>query len=64
MDWWWCLQHEQVEQGPGCPNMKRLGPYATREEAESAPARVAARAAAQDADDAADDDWGKPPSKR
>ncbi len=63
MDWWWCLQHGQVEQGPGCPNMKRLGPYATREQAEAAPARTAARTADQDAIDAADDDWGKPPGK-
>lgn len=63
MDWWWCLQHEQVEQGPGCPNMKRLGPYGTREQAEAAPTRTAARTAEQDAADAADDDWGTPPSK-
>ena len=64
MDWWWCLEHKTVEQGSGCPNMKRLGPYASREEAEAAPARVAARTAEQDAIDAADDDWGPPPAKR
>ena len=63
MDWWWCLEHERVEQGAGCPNMKRLGPYPTREQAESAPSRTAARTAEQDARDAADDDWGRPPAK-
>jgi hypothetical protein len=34
--WWFCLKHHNVEQGPGCPGKDRLGPYATRAEAENA----------------------------
>jgi hypothetical protein len=31
--WWYCLTHQTVEHGAGCPNKERLGPYATQEEA-------------------------------
>ncbi len=31
--WWFCLRHNTVEQGAGCPGKDRLGPYASREEA-------------------------------
>ena len=41
--WWYCLKHGNVEQGPGCPGKDRLGPYATREEAEHALDRVRER---------------------
>ncbi len=58
MDWWWCLTHGAVEQGPGCPNKERLGPYSTREQAEQTPARTRARTEQQDAIDEADNDWG------
>jgi hypothetical protein len=34
--WWYCLRHNTVEQGPGCPGKDRLGPYATEQEAERA----------------------------
>ncbi len=34
--WWFCLRHHTVERDPGCPGKDRLGPYATREEAERA----------------------------
>ena len=34
--WWYCVRHRTVEQGAGCPGKDRLGPYATREEAEHA----------------------------
>ncbi|HEY1919005.1 MAG TPA: hypothetical protein VGH27_25820 [Streptosporangiaceae bacterium] len=35
--WWYCTTHNTVEQGDGpCPGKDRLGPYATREEAEHA----------------------------
>jgi hypothetical protein len=34
--WWFCLKHHNVEQGAGCPGKDRLGPYATKEEAEHA----------------------------
>jgi hypothetical protein len=25
--WYFCLRHKTVEQGPGCPNKDRMGPY-------------------------------------
>jgi hypothetical protein len=34
--WWFCLKHNTVEDTPDCPGKDRLGPYATREEAERA----------------------------
>jgi len=57
MQWWWCLEHQRVEQDAGCANMARLGPYATEAEAAGAPERTRARTAEQDARDAAEDDW-------
>lgn len=39
-----------------------MGPYDTREEAAGALERAAARNAAADAEDEADDDWGEPAS--
>lgn len=56
--WWWCLTHNRVEHGPGCPDQERLGPYDTEERAASALQRAAARTAQEDARDRADDDWG------
>lgn len=32
-EWFYCLRHRKVEEGPECPARNRLGPYATREEA-------------------------------
>ncbi|HXF21030.1 MAG TPA: hypothetical protein VN597_11280 [Streptosporangiaceae bacterium] len=49
--WWYCLTHQNVEQGPGCPGKDRLGPYATREEAEHALDRVRERNEEWDAQD-------------
>jgi hypothetical protein len=60
MSWWWCLTHAEAEQGAGCANMNRLGPYETREQAEQAPDRTRARTEQQDALDEAEDDWGRP----
>ena len=34
--WWFCLKHREVEPDAGCAGKDRLGPYATREEAEHA----------------------------
>ena len=34
--WWYCLKHETVEPEAGCPAKDRLGPYASREDAEHA----------------------------
>lgn len=35
-EWYYCLHHEKVEEGPECPAKDRLGPYATRAEASRA----------------------------
>jgi HEPN domain-containing protein len=34
--WYFCLEHRRVEPRLGCRDAERLGPYATREEAERA----------------------------
>ena len=57
MRWWWCLDHGRVEQGAGCANMNRLGPYDTEEQAATALERARARTAEQDAIDEAENDW-------
>ena len=54
MDYWWCLTHARVEEGPGCPNKERLGPYTSQEQAAGALERTRARTAAEDARDRAD----------
>ena len=60
MTYWWCLTHAAVEEGDGCPNKERLGPYATREMAAAAIDRTRARTEAEDARDEAEaDGWGK-----
>lgn len=59
MSFWWCLTHGRVEEGPGCPNMERMGPYETADLAAGALDRARARTAAEDARDEAEDDWGK-----
>jgi hypothetical protein len=35
-EWYYCLKHRTVEEGPECPAKDRFGPYATRGEAERA----------------------------
>lgn len=35
-EWFYCLKHHKVEEGPECPARHRLGPYLTRAEAEDA----------------------------
>ncbi|MBW5483536.1 hypothetical protein [Streptomyces bambusae] len=32
-EWYYCLVHQKVEEGPECPAKDRFGPYTTREEA-------------------------------
>ncbi|CAL9288735.1 MULTISPECIES: hypothetical protein [unclassified Streptomyces] len=32
-EWYYCLQHKKVEEGPECPAKDRFGPYRTPEEA-------------------------------
>ena len=40
MQWWFCLIHKVVEENLGCPNASRLGPYESRELAETAIERI------------------------
>lgn len=55
--WWYCLLHRGVERSDeGCPNDRRLGPYATPAEAELALEKAAARTEAWDAEDEADEE--------
>lgn len=35
-EWYYCLEHRKVEEGPECPAKDRMGPYASRTEAERA----------------------------
>ncbi|MFC0597306.1 hypothetical protein [Streptomyces palmae] len=32
-EWYYCLRHQKVEEGPECRAADRFGPYTTREEA-------------------------------
>ncbi|MGW6458188.1 hypothetical protein ACWF94_20135 [Streptomyces sp. NPDC055078] len=32
-EWYYCLQHKKVEEGPECPAKDRFGPYGSPEEA-------------------------------
>jgi hypothetical protein len=49
--WYWCLTHNRVEGPQGCPNIDRLGPYTTREQAETALDRAHERTERWDAED-------------
>lgn len=42
-EYYFCLKHHAVEPWDGCRSTDRLGPYATRAEAQAALDRVAAR---------------------
>ncbi|WP_030269191.1 hypothetical protein [Streptomyces sp. NRRL B-24484] len=35
-EWFYCIKHGKVEEGPECPAKDRLGPYATPGEAAAA----------------------------
>lgn len=49
--WWYCLRHSRAEQGAGCPNKYRLGPYPDEESAVEALRTVAERNEAWDQDE-------------
>lgn len=51
--WFYCLKHHSVEDRDGCAERHRLGPFATRAEAEQALAKVAERNEQADAQDRA-----------
>lgn len=52
MAWFWCLEHKHVEEGVGCGSTSRIGPVATRAEAEAALERVQRREEQQKVRDA------------
>jgi hypothetical protein len=53
MQWWFCLIHQAVESGAGCPDESRLGPYESKYLADTAIQRMKSR---NDDLDAKDDD--------
>lgn len=55
-EYYFCLKHRAVEPWDGCTSANRLGPYATRQEAQAALDRVAARNEAWDHDPKWNDD--------
>ncbi len=56
--YWYNFTTGKVEKGMQSPVTELAGPYDTEAEAAAAPATIAARNAAWDAEDAADDNWG------
>ena len=66
--WYWCLDHGVVEPYYGCRSATRLGPYATRDDASQALARVRERNEEWDndprfSDDEDDDPPPTPPDR-
>lgn len=57
-DYYFNLETREVEQGRRSPWTRRMGPYATREEAEKALEAAAARTEEWDREDERDADWG------
>ncbi|MEI6405780.1 MAG: hypothetical protein WCO64_08430 [Actinomycetes bacterium] len=51
MQWWFCLIHQDVEQGAGCPDASRLGPYDDQAQAHSVLERMALRTTIEEIDD-------------
>ena len=52
-EWYYCLEHKKVEEGPDCPGKDRMGPYASRQEA----ARAMETAQERNADWETDPRW-------
>lgn len=50
-EWFYCVKHHKVEEGPECPSRTRLGPYPTAEAAGQAMRTVAERNEAWDKKD-------------
>lgn len=61
MQWYTNPQTGEVAQGPAFDAMHRMGPYASKEEAQRALETAAEKTAQADDYDAADDDWGVAP---
>lgn len=56
--YWYNVKTREVEDGPQSLSKDRIGPFATREEAESALQTYAARNRAWDEEDQEDEEWG------
>ncbi len=54
-NYYWCLEHSQVEESIGCGSTTRIGPYATVAEAATALERTRKRKAEQEKRDAEDE---------
>lgn len=50
-EWFYCLKHHKVEEGPECAGRDRMGPYPSRDAADRAMATVAERNDEWDAKD-------------
>lgn len=59
--YWYNVKTHRVEEGAQSDWTQLLGPYTTREEAESALAKVQANNERWDEEEAADADWGRRP---
>ncbi|MFD8384579.1 hypothetical protein ACFV2X_39665 [Streptomyces sp. NPDC059679] len=49
-EWYYCIKHQKVEEGPECRAADRLGPYPTRTEAQHAMELTAERNAEWETD--------------
>lgn len=58
-EWYYCIKHGKVEEGPECPAKNRLGPYSTQAEASRAIETVHKRNEAWDTDPR----WGDAPRR-
>lgn len=54
-DWWYCLKHDRVEHGAGCPNNARMGPYPDEPSAANALRTAAERNEVWDAENEHED---------
>ncbi|MDI5961636.1 hypothetical protein POF50_002450 [Streptomyces sp. SL13] len=50
-EWYYCVKHHKVEEGPECAGRDRMGPYPSREAAANAMATVSERNDEWDAKD-------------
>ncbi|WP_166355908.1 hypothetical protein [Phytoactinopolyspora limicola] len=57
-EWYWCLDHAEVEPEAGCANNRRLGPYATQDEAAGAVQRARERTERLESVDREEREWG------
>lgn len=60
-EWFYCVKHQTVEEGPECPAKNRLGPYSSREEAAHAMRTAAERNEEWETDPRWHDTAGQPP---